>query len=54
MRFVGASIVVMGVAGAGKTTLAQRLAALLQLPFIEGDVGEQSFAIPTMRRWIGL
>ena len=29
--------VVMGVAGCGKSTLAQRLAHALQLPFIEGD-----------------
>ncbi len=29
--------VVMGVAGCGKSTLAQRLADALQLPFIEGD-----------------
>lgn len=30
-------IVVMGVAGCGKSTLAQRLASAMQLPFIEGD-----------------
>lgn len=31
------AIVVMGVMGAGKTTLAQKLATELRLPFIEGD-----------------
>jgi gluconokinase len=31
------ALVVMGVMGAGKTTLAARLAAELSLPFIEGD-----------------
>lgn len=31
------AIVVMGVMAAGKTTLAQKLAAALALPFIEGD-----------------
>lgn len=30
-------IVVMGVAGCGKSTLAQQLAGAMQLPFIEGD-----------------
>ena len=30
-------IVVMGVAGCGKSTLAQRLAGAMELPFIEGD-----------------
>ena len=30
-------IVVMGVAGSGKTTLASRLAEKLGVPFVEGD-----------------
>ena len=34
----GPIVVVMGVAGAGKTTVGQRLADLLATPFHEGDV----------------
>jgi len=34
---VSKSIVVMGVSGCGKTTLGKKLAAFLDLPFIEGD-----------------
>ena len=30
-------IVVMGVAGSGKTTIGRRLAAALRVPFVEGD-----------------
>jgi len=39
-------IVVMGVAGCGKSTLAQRVADTVQLPFIEGD----EFHSPENRR----
>jgi gluconokinase len=39
-------IVVMGVAGCGKSTLAQRVADAVQLPFIEGD----EFHSPENRR----
>jgi gluconokinase len=31
------AIVVMGVAGAGKTSVAERLASMRRLPFVEGD-----------------
>ncbi len=45
-----AAIVVMGVSGAGKTTLAQRLAALLNLPFIEGDDLHAAESVAKMAR----
>ena len=37
MRRLGAKIVVMGVTGAGKTTLGQSLADLLAVPYADGD-----------------
>jgi gluconokinase len=43
-------LVVMGVAGSGKTTIGQRLAAALGVPFVEGDEFHDAENIERMRR----
>jgi gluconokinase len=42
-------IVVMGVTGAGKSTVGARVADALQLPFLEGDAYHDPSAIASMR-----
>jgi len=44
------AIVVMGVAGAGKTTVGERLAAALGVEFIEGDRFHAPESVEKMRR----
>ena len=47
-------VVVMGVSGCGKSEAGQRLAALLHLPLIEGDVFHPQSNIDKMRSGIAL
>jgi gluconokinase len=47
-------IVVMGVSGAGKTTVGSRLAAALGWPFHEGDALHAPAAVAKMRRGVPL
>jgi len=49
-----AAILVMGVSGAGKTTLARPLAAALGLPFIEGDDLHAPESVAKMRGGVPL
>ena len=51
---VGAHIVVMGVAGCGKSALGQRLAKLLALPLIEGDDFHPAANVQKMQQGIAL
>jgi gluconokinase len=48
VRRLGAKIVVMGVTGAGKTTLGQSLADLLAVPYADGDSFHSDEAIRKM------
>jgi len=48
------AIVIIGVAGSGKTTLAQMLAGTLARPFVDGDDLHDGRAIEQMRRGHGL
>lgn len=48
------SLVIMGVAGCGKTSLGQALAAALGLPFVEGDAHHAPASIAKMRAGIPL
>lgn len=52
-RFSG-SIVVMGVAGCGKSSLGERCAAQLGLPFLEGDAFHAAASLDKMHRGIAL
>jgi len=47
-------LVVMGVAGCGKSSLGQALAAALGLPYIEGDAHHSAASIAKMRAGIAL
>jgi gluconokinase len=47
-------IVVMGVSGAGKSTVGARLARRLHLPFLDGDDYHSSAAIASMRAGVPL
>lgn len=47
-------VVVMGVAGCGKSTVGQRLAAELHLPMVEGDDFHSSAHVAQMRQGIAL
>ena len=51
---VGAHIVVMGVAGCGKSAVGERLAALLALPLIEGDDFHPAANVQKMQQGIAL
>ena len=50
----GAHVVVMGVAGCGKSAVGRRLAQLLQLPLIEGDEFHPASNIEKMRQGLPL
>lgn len=50
----GPRVVVMGVAGCGKSTLAGALAAALSLPFLEGDAFHPPGNVDKMTRGIAL
>ncbi len=47
-------IVIMGVAGCGKSEIGQRLAALLDVPLIEGDTFHSPLSVAKMRDGIPL
>lgn len=47
-------IIVMGVAGSGKTTVAARLAEALRCPFLEGDALHSATSVEKMSRGIPL
>jgi gluconokinase len=47
-------LVVMGVAGCGKTSLAERVAATLRVPVIEGDAFHTAESLDKMRRGVPL
>ena len=47
-------VVVMGVAGSGKTTIGQRLAAAIPCPFLEGDTLHSPENVEKMSRGIPL
>lgn len=47
-------LVIMGVAGCGKTTIGRALAARLSHPFVEGDQFHSAHAVEKMRRGIAL
>src|SRR6478609_8664859 len=47
-------VVVMGVEGTGKSTIGERLAASLDLPFIEGDDFHSAANIEKMRHGVAL
>lgn len=47
-------LVVMGVAGTGKTEIARRLADVLQAPFVEADLLHSAANVERMRRGVGL
>jgi gluconokinase len=51
---VGAHLIVMGVAGCGKSAVGQRLAALLELPLIEGDDFHPASNVQKMQQGIAL
>jgi 6-phosphogluconolactonase len=54
MRFGMRVIVVMGVAGSGKTTVGQRLAQALACDFLEGDLLHPPANVESMRRGVAL
>jgi gluconokinase len=54
MNWTASAIVVMGVAGCGKTSVAQAMAARLGGRFIEGDAFHSAANVDKMRRGIGL
>ena len=51
---MGAHLVVMGVAGCGKSAVGERLAALLALPLIEGDDFHPAANVQKMQQGIAL
>ena len=50
----GVVVIVMGAAGAGKTTVGRALAAALDWPFVEGDDYHGAAAVEKIRSGIGL
>ena len=50
----GSALVVMGVSGSGKTTVAERLAKQLNWPFMEGDRLHPPANVEKMRQGIPL
>ena len=48
------SVVVMGVAGCGKSAVGRRMAAALQLPMVEGDDFHPPANVARMREGIAL
>lgn len=53
-RAAGLRVVVMGVAGCGKSAVGERLAAALRLPLVEGDSFHPPANIEKMRRGLPL